>query len=681
MSTRRLLLSAAILCLTTGNICCNLVSVLTHRIEYHPEVPCALELIPPNFQLNENANATYAPRLYVFGKADWLNKFLWQFPCVASIYLFSDEENVLKDFIQAGMMPSASLALFLNSLELLPAAPFRVRTVSWLSFDSIVEADSYLSEFLAKPDESHEIESDISEETDAILRELSDLDDAIPDTLVVRRPGRCHRFARVMITTRPRGSTHVIALPMPCDLREEPKILYELLGVWSPGPGWSSPDVSLFPPPCVSWTPPPYGQPLVAEIFSFMKRYGNDDTVMGSDVKGTEAFEILRLLKDSYSLRFDIRINSTTDFYHPLRAADMCQLDIVAWERILIGASVSSHTELSLFTWKMYGTVCIVPVGAGKPYDKLYPVTAEYTVGVWIVLVGALIVVGTILYLMRRGESAQLIALLSLSPLLGQPMGDRQIGAQVPLVGSWLLTSVVVNGAYQGQLLSFITDPPLTREVSSWQDWLESDLLLKTTYQSTLEGLIQDGFYNLTADRVLADGNDFRQNIDEMLTHRKTSFCMTTYNYEREMNLYPKQITDMVNTFTLVTSMKVMSPYVTTKGSPFEVPLRKLLGRIRAAGGLRFHSKPLLQDIAATKGNEEEKENTVIAIRNIKPVILVYIWGNILAFLCFVKETFNCRILCSYCGSFCRKNIRVLLIMFALLTVISCCPSLYRHGL
>ncbi|KAE8737355.1 Ionotropic receptor 265, partial [Frankliniella occidentalis] len=116
--------------------------VIMSRDVRYPEIPCALALIPPLFQRADNDSATHPPRLFVFGKSDWLDAFLSGFPSVATISVFTSErENILKfmDFFLSEMMPSASIALsfthdpFTNWACI--AVPGRVRFITWLSYD------------------------------------------------------------------------------------------------------------------------------------------------------------------------------------------------------------------------------------------------------------------------------------------------------------------------------------------------------------------------------------------------------------------------------------------------------------------------------------------------------------------------------------------------------------------
>ncbi|KAE8745768.1 Ionotropic receptor 246 [Frankliniella occidentalis] len=597
MTTGRTAVSAIFLFLAVRGASGNAVTVLKYRAERNPEVPCALTLIPPLFQRADNDSAAYAPRLFVLGKADWLDEFLRRFPSVAAIYVFTmTEENILKDFFGTEMMPSASVVLRLaDATHVEVTVPVRVRLIHWTSFDSNAEADDVMS----------------------VL------------SVVIT----CKTFFRVMVTARPRGTTHVFSVPNSCDLTKPPfsRVEGELLGIWSRDAGWSAPLVPLFPPFCATWRPRPAGEPLLAEMFHLGI---NNDTAPVENYAHSEAYKILRLLKDSYGLVFQVQVNLTTDIAMPFRASESCHLDALAFPDIPLPLGVAFHTELSVFPWKFDKALCVVPVGAGKPRSVLYPITAEYTPAVWAALAAVVLAVVAFLYLLGRDESVKELVLQTLSPLLGQPLDDRRTGPQIAVLGGWLLTCVVVVGGYQGQLLGFITVPPQNGEINSWQDWLDSDLILLVEDRFQVSEAIALGYYGLTEDRIVR--NTAANRIHRTINHRNVSYFTSEYAYEVIRNEWEavserdKEAIRQIHTFELPQSV-LQSIFVTTKGSPFEVPLRKILGRIHAAGGLRKH----------WNYNEHPPEDTIdkpISLINLRPVIVAYIAGNIFAVFTFLLE-------------------------------------------
>ncbi|KAE8752438.1 Ionotropic receptor 248, partial [Frankliniella occidentalis] len=601
--------------------------VLAERREQDPEVPCALALIPPLFELGDSDAAAHAPRLYVFGKARWINEFLRRFPSVASVYLFSGTEITtrLGDFITAGMMPSSAVALVLpDASSFLGYVPYRVRVLKWESFN-LTSAGNRIYQ-MKRGD--------------------------------VERNGLCHRFLRYMVTTRPTyryiqssvptNTTHVFAARISCDLIEvRPETTYELLGVWSPGTGWSSPGVSLFPPPCISWRPPPDGQPLLAEMLGYeLEKYDSNNPFMVKYFKSTGAYEVLRLLRDKCGFDFETRFNFTTDTVaYPLRAAESCRLDIKGCSVLADSLSVLSHTELSVFPWDNHGFVCVVPAAAGRPYHIFYPITAEFPAAVWSSLAAVVIATVTCLYVLRRGKSVQQLILVTLAPLLAQPLDGKQAKSQRPLLGSWFLTCLVVVAAYQGRLLSFILNPPVSREIDSWQDWVESDLLLLVNHQFRVAMDAEGHFPGLTQDRLRVIVPTYDAMIAEVVTHRNVSFVADKYNFEIVKRNISQELRSKIHTFEMNTFHFASSCFATTKGSPLEVPLRKLLGRIRSAGGVPYRTlyKIKLQQTAekAVEPDQVQNENKAIAIRNLRPVILIYVVGNLVSILSFLIERFR----------------------------------------
>ncbi|KAE8743351.1 Ionotropic receptor 261 [Frankliniella occidentalis] len=596
MTTDRTILSALFLCLAVGEASGNAVTVLSSRVARHPEVPCALTLISPHFQLSDNESPAYAPRLFVFGKAAWMDEFLRRLRSVATIYLFMPtEENLAKfnDFFMAMMMPSASIVLRLTDVgpytsnTWAPSFPDRVPFILWVSYDSDAKADYAMSSI------------------------------NLVDT--------CRRFFRVMVTARPRGTTHVFSVPMPCDIaRPQALAKAELLGVWSPGAGWSGPE-PLLPPRCASWRPPPDGQPLLAEFFEYAGY-----PVSADYFRRTEAHEVLQLLNHSYGLVFEAEAKYTTQLMAPYSEAGKCRLDALVF-RTRAALAVHTHTELSFFPWEHDSLLVFVPAGAGKP-PPMYPITDEYTPAVWAALVAVVPAVVACLYLMRRDDTVQELVLQTLSPLLGQPFGGKRAGPRIAVLGGWLLTCLVVVAAYQAQLRGFITVPPQNGEINSWQDWLKSDLLLSTPDGIPVSSVIaMGGLTGLTEDRVIrsSSGMDL---YNFFRAHHNVSVSMWKSDFENFIKYKSIQIKELSGVHLFAAPfLHLKSSFVTTKGSPFEVPLRKILGRIRAAGGLRHN----------WKYNQYPPQRTPykpIPVINLTPVLAAYIAGNVFAVLTLLLE-------------------------------------------
>ncbi|KAE8745686.1 Ionotropic receptor 253 [Frankliniella occidentalis] len=608
MSTGNTLLAALFCCLTAGEASRNAIPIPTSGVARRPEVPCALNLIPPLFRREKNDSAAYPPRLIVFGISDWLDEFLQRFPSVATVFVFDPTPEHISKFeylFLAEMMPSASIVLILyNDLDeessLLSrriTIPVRVRLITWVSFDSNDDADVEMSYVTTR------------------------------DT--------CHRFYRHMITARPRGTTHVFSLPMTCDMASESPdddVEGELLGVWSPGAGWSAPRVPIFPPLCASWRGPLKGEPLRAEMFDITSG-GLDsvDTYLSSD-----EYQVLKLVRESFGLKFRTRVKSTTKVTKPYWAADSCRLGVAAFPVDTIEVDIMYHTELSFFIWEIDKSIGVVHAGAGKPRHVMYPLTAEYTPVVWAALATVVLVVVACLYLMRRDKSVQELVLQTVSPLLGQPLDEGRGGPQIAILGGWLLTCVVVVGAYQGQLLGFITVPFQNREINSWEEWLESDLKLVVDNQTSLSSITNRGLYGVTEGRLFRIhqfAEEFEKPLGKTQTvvMRKRLFKDTVWDGTmHKKEVYFERLREL-HTFDVPMTPSFPSRFFTTKGSPFEVPLRKMLGRIHAAGGFRSKLKYKEDPPQVTEDNP-------ITLSNVMPVFAVYIAGNVLAGFTFFLE-------------------------------------------
>ncbi|KAE8745694.1 Ionotropic receptor 252 [Frankliniella occidentalis] len=620
MSTEKTVLCAMCLCLAFRGASCNAITVLTSRAARHPEVPCALTLMPPLFQRVENVSAAYAPRLYVFGFAVWLDEFLRRFPSVASIYVFNDEDversEKMEAFFEATMLPSRSVVLFVegpeswiyrsNQIKFLYNIPIRVRMIHWQSEDLTIKADVAINGFL-QPLKHRE------------------------------HPLYCHIFVLVMITARQRGTTHVFKMSLFCDwYYSYSKATYDLLGYWSPAVGWSGSGVSLFPPLCLYWQPHPDGRPLLAE-----KIIQHHDQSLASrpELWQSKASETLGWLRGPYGLVFQTRVHVTSDKIYTARAAETCRLGFIGYRHTLSYIEAKTDTELVVFPWRArQPVIMVVPAAAGKPLPVLYSITAEYTPAVWAALAGAGLAVVACLYLMRSDKSVQELVFLTLSPLLGQPLDEGPGGPQIAVLGGWLMTCVVVSASYQGQLLSFITDPPKNREINSWEEWLESDLVL--FLPDTIITL--DGLKDLTLERISYTRSVPPQDqILNIANQRNGSRLMIKHDYDNFMMVQTEELRNKLHTFIMPNWGLVTTGYFTTKGSPFEVPLRRLLGRARAAG-LSFDPDPSTN---ATKHLQQGTDQIFpITLLNIRPIISVYIVGNLIAVSFLMLEFFLSKI-------------------------------------
>ncbi|XP_052132798.1 uncharacterized protein LOC127752159 [Frankliniella occidentalis] len=564
-----------------------------------PETSCALALIPPNFQLG--SHDAYTPKLYVFGQTVWLDEFLRRFPKVASVYLFEGRAAwKFSDFVLTGMLPSSSVALVLGRFDPLLCIPYRVRILYWWPPVAESQLESEVHSLKVQP----------------------------------YLPGTCHRFIRIMITTHPDGATHVFALHITCDMYDIPKATLEPMGAWSAQAGWSTLTSAIFPEACVTWRPPPDGQPLTAEMLSLAPEQYNESSAGLFQIG--ESYQILRDLQDLYGAVFEFKFNYTRDLFGPIRAADTCRLDLTACS---VGSStgfkitVALHSQLSVFAWGLHDLIFVVPAGAGKPYHALHSITAELTPAVWSAVGASTMAVAAFLYLTHGERCYQGALLLTLAPLLTQPLSFQSVRPRA-VFGGWMLTCVVVVAAYQGKLLSFLRDPIRNREIDSWQDWLETDLSLMSNGpfgQQDTDYLSLIGATGLSHDRFRFGFSDWEM-LSATAYGKNGSFFFDKSQFDGLLSYFPGAFMRQLHTFPFATSFSIYSCFLTSYGSPVEGPLRKLLGRMRAAG---LHRK--YRRIAFPLGNQERKPITTY---NLKPVLWIYLAGNLVALFAFTVEMF-----------------------------------------
>ncbi|KAK3919746.1 putative G-protein coupled receptor 101 [Frankliniella fusca] len=260
-----------------------------------------------------------------------------------------------------------------------------------------------------------------------------------------------------------------------------------------------------------------------------------------------------------------------------MRRSLSCRLDLVMSEEPL---NASVHRKLAVFPWNLHSTEAVVPSGLGAAPKPFHQLTNELCAWLWAAVALAVLTVAVALICLGHRDPA-LVALKTLSPLLSQAVAHPPRFIQRPVFGGWLLTSLVLSAAYQGELLGELTVSSKPN-IDSVQQLNASGLPVLFWKEWDLESYPLEHWQ--LEDQVVFDINSTMQQASRWaIDFGNVSFFRDKDN----RGTTGPEGTDLddrrLHTFSLPMT-RLKATYITMEGSPYEKPLRKFLGRIRAAG-------------------------------------------------------------------------------------------------
>lgn len=247
-----------------------------------------------------------------------------------------------------------------------------------------------------------------------------------------------------------------------------------------------------------------------------------------------------------------------------------------------LGFSVQYSLSTEDFPSSHLRIIVVVPAGLGK-HRPLRGIVGEFSTALWCATGGAVVaVVLASLTLARgwrrghRGSALWSAVRLGLSPLLDQPV--PQATGQRPLLGAWLLTCVVLSAAYTGQLLAELSSKHRL-DINSVEELAASGLVIKV--QGPLHYLLFRALFDVPISRLRPGTRPVSAELADVAQQRSSSLVL---HEELAAEIGPWLVEPArVHAFRVKTHMLQGHTWA-TRGSPLVGPVRKLLGRARAAG-------------------------------------------------------------------------------------------------
>ncbi|KAJ1526438.1 hypothetical protein ONE63_009572 [Megalurothrips usitatus] len=483
-----------------------------------PEAACALALLPR--YLVPDPDGRDPLRLHIVAQADWVDDaFIGSLPrgvlLTVSDRLPNETAAALEDLwcTNSHLLAATASPGQMKAVAAALRVPDRVRTVLWTT------APTRLT-----PAE--------------LLR------------FVVRRGVSCFSQLRLAVTSLDDRRTRLHFVPYGCDGILEPASETDQC---APAGGWLL-NATVFLKPCSAWRPSSSHR-FEAAVFA----------TGGEDPSSHVLREALGALSRYGALPKPLAIVSAQDF---LARWWECRIDAMGSDGMLLSDQLG---EAAAFPWGPERTMVVVPSGMGSQHAHLLRLGEAFRPPLWCATAASALSVATALWLLRGARGA---VLQTLAPLLAQPRPGVRDRRLQPLFGAWLLASLVVNAAFQGQLLSVLTVPGPRGEIDSVEQLEASSLTL------LVRPLLYMVHVRMRVRREPLSTTELRL-VESVAAHRNAA---TLIDEDLLRALRPVLAGRRLHSFPMPLQRTLRALFFTSRGSPLERPLRRLLGRLHAAG-------------------------------------------------------------------------------------------------
>ncbi|KAE8747721.1 Ionotropic receptor 153 [Frankliniella occidentalis] len=295
-----------------------------------------------------------------------------------------------------------------------------------------------------------------------------------------------------------------------------------------------------------------------------------------------------------------------------------CRLDAVLFNFI---HPTPHGNELTIFyNNEGCAIVAFVPAGLGPAANPLHALLAEFSPAVWLGTgLAALCTAAGLACTLHRGRWASLK--MALAPLLAQaPLpGPAPPGARAlrPLLGVWLLVSVVLVAAYQGLLLGQLSTAHPPGEIDSLRGLEESGLTVYASIDAfgVVGGMLPEDLRH----RVQLWPDEKVQNfMNDFPRAQKCGIIMymdSLLKRRIERRLAPKKL---LHYFVLLTTNLRIKP-MWHRGSPLGSVVAKTIRRTEEAGLVGRHDN-------LNYFKEQLKNRTMMALSLAQPLSLQQMW-------------------------------------------------------
>ncbi|KAJ1523150.1 hypothetical protein ONE63_001043 [Megalurothrips usitatus] len=259
------------------------------------------------------------------------------------------------------------------------------------------------------------------------------------------------------------------------------------------------------------------------------------------------------------------------------RSLGGCRMDFGASPYPLVPLGRSGQPLIALFPWGSSYFLVVVPAGMGRGRSPLHRLTDAFSTSMWLATAAATAATAFLFWVGRRRVGSAVLHVLA--PLLAQsPPGEAARPRSI--MGIWLLATVVLAAAYQGQVLSVLTVPDPAAQINSLEELNASGLPVYTRYDTMLPantlGEALGGKLHCSFDLDLAS------TVRSIAGHRNAAAIID----HQRMPALPPDTAAKLHQFRVPHARLMRSLMQTSKGSPLEMPIRKMLGRLRAGGVL-----------------------------------------------------------------------------------------------
>ncbi|XP_034239038.1 uncharacterized protein LOC117643960 [Thrips palmi] len=428
----------------------------------------------------------------------------------------------------------------------------------------------------------------------------------------------CSLEAVIALTSKD-GSTTFSKAESLCRYREQ------AVERWLPAAGWQS-NAPLFAPRCSSWT---RSSPPGTITLHYNRPYSKSQNLLDHPIN-----QVMITLADRMGERFVSIYSGDGNFSGPMDLALNCRLDVMALARPLHHV-VHVPPHLVAFPWEMMRVVMVVPSDMGRSRGLFHTLTGELQPPVWAAVVAAAVVVLVGLTLLSRGRPRGRRAadvLNVLAPLLGSP-SRGVLAPQRPLSGSWMLVCIVLVAAYQGTLLSRLSNGAPVEQLMSYADLMETNLSVLAPDAMFDDALPPELYPRLIYTSALSN----EMQLSEMAQRRDAAKLLSV---DFINSLVPFMVpVKLLHAFTVPTRF-ARSIFLTAKNSPYEEPLRQILGRAHASGLLCHWNSMGDFNISRTKQREKLVDrHKPLGWRNVRALFTVWAAGLAAALAAFAVES------------------------------------------
>ncbi|KAJ1528972.1 hypothetical protein ONE63_007339 [Megalurothrips usitatus] len=381
----------------------------------------------------------------------------------------------------------------------------------------------------------------------------------------------------------------------------------------------------LFPPPCLSWRPP-------ADGAAGMVAYVIVPPVLQSWTRAVRL--VLDILHRRHQFVIKSGVAASPVMIDAFHVFSECRVYLLSTWFPVTSCNLKNHRTSVEFPWESSYLMVVVPAGMGRGRSPLHRLTDPFTLPMWMATAAVAMATALVLWLLKLRVGAAVLQ--ALAPLLAQPPPAAVSGQPRFVMGAWLLVAVVVAAAYQGRLLSELTVPDPAAQINSLEELNASGLPVYTRFDIYPPGDTQGDASGALVPKLLPSHDlDLEATARSIAEHRNAAAIWDS----QHVPAVPVDIASKLHVFRLPGVRVLRTLLETTEGSPMELPIRRVLGRLRAAGVLPFSAARPWK----TRPQCGEADVSALSLQHLIPPFVVLGVGLVAAVVLFMAEKLNDR--------------------------------------